>query len=384
LLIVQTPSFNPNNGGVQRITYNLGKYFTKKGHDVAYFSFAASNHINVKYGKLYCPLNIDTSNAIGYLKGIIHEFQPAVIINQMPYKKNTSQVLFNLENKEIKTYGCIHNSLFNFKSNAKFIVKQIFPGIIGKILCKFPFHNFIQTYHKIKHRKDLKVILKHHGTLILYTPPNYKELQYFLSEDDLKNACIDFMPNPVAMSTKKLPKKEKTILHVGRINNKQKRSDLLLDFWEGVNKQLPDWKFQILGDGPYMQTLKKDLEKRNLSNVEILGYQKPEKYFEKAALFMMPSAYEGFPNTIIEAHSFGCPVLAYDSYAALSWIVNHNKDAILVPAFDSKKLSDSAVELAKHPIRLRQMQEASLENARRFTLEKVGRQWESLFTKNEI
>ena len=93
----------------------------------------------------------------------------------------------------------------------------------------------------------------------------------------------------------------------------------------------------------------------------------------------MPSAYEGFPNTILEAHSYGCPVLAFKSYAALDWIVNNGGDALLAPPFDVDELSNYAVQLAKNPGKLEEMQLSALKNAHRFTIDKVGEQWLSFF-----
>jgi glycosyltransferase involved in cell wall biosynthesis len=380
ILIILIPSYNPNIGGVQRITYNLGKYFTHKGHTVSYFSFKSTGHIKAEYGKLFHPnKNSSVSASIPLLENSIKEIQPDVIINQMPYEKPITKFLSTLDRKKIQLFGCIHNSLFSFKSNVSYKVRESLPKPIGSILANDPFKKLPLVYHRIKHRKDLKHILKSHETLILYTPPNFEELKYFIPEKELKGYNIDFMPNPVSEICEVLPKKDKTIIHVGRINSMQKRSDLLLDFWEKVHKQLPDWKFQILGDGPYMSTLKKDLKDRSLPNVELLGFQKPEKYFKKAAIFMMPSAYEGFPNTIIEAFSSGCPVIAFDSYMALSWIVQNGKNGYLAKPFDTKDMANYCINLAKDDKRLLNMQKNALHSANKFSLEKIGEKWLNLF-----
>jgi len=382
ILIVQTPSFNPNIGGVQRITFNLGKYFTLNGYEVSYFSFRSSGHINAEFGKLYHPEeSTGVLKNIHVLEWVIKKVQPNVIINQMPYEKPISSLLSKLDRNKIKIFGCIHNSLFSFKSNVGHIMRETLPKPFGNILATQPFKQLPLSYHKLKHRKDLKEILHAHQTLILYTPPNLEELKYFVNETELEKFNIDFMPNPVSDICKVLPEKEKTILHVGRINNMQKRSDLLLDFWEKVNKELPDWKFQILGDGPYMTTLKSDLNNRKLPNVEILGFQKPENYFKRASVFMMPSAYEGFPNTIIEAFSCGCPVLAFDSYMALSWIVEHGNTGYLAKPFDTSELAAYCTNLVNDNNQLVKMQKAALSCAEKFTLDKIGKKWISLFNE---
>jgi glycosyltransferase involved in cell wall biosynthesis len=234
-------------------------------------------------------------------------------------------------------------------------------------------------FHKIKHRNELIAITKLHDVTLLFTPANYEELKYFLKEEDFDRTRIDFMPNPVEGVQQKVPNKEKVILHVGRINIKQKRSDLLLDFWEKIYKELPEWQFKIVGNGSYLDTLKEDLKKRGLVRVELLGFQKPEKYYKEASIFMMPSAYEGFPNTILESHSFGCPILAFNSYAALECIVDDGKNALLAKPYDTSEMAKLCVDLAKNDKALVQMQKAALVNAERFSIDKIGKQWLDLF-----
>ena len=53
ILFTMTPAFKPEEGGVQRTTFKLGKYFTKQGMDVSYYSTADKGHIRAEYGTLY-------------------------------------------------------------------------------------------------------------------------------------------------------------------------------------------------------------------------------------------------------------------------------------------------------------------------------------------
>lgn len=383
ILFVQTRSFSANQSGVPRVTYNLGKCFTEQGLEVAYFSFKNQGHISPEFGYLYHAnedKGLENNSNILYLKEVIQKFKPDVIINQMPYEKILRDSLANLSLKQnFKTIACIHNSLFNFKSNVKDIMRRKLPQPFGHIMATDAFSQIPLQYHKSKHRKDLKAIIEAHHTTLLFTPSNYKELEYFLNSDDLKDASINFMPNPAVDICETIPEKEKTILHVGSINIPQKRSDLLLDFWENLYKDLPDWNFKILGHGPYYKHLEADLNKRQLPRFELLGFQKPEAYYQKASIFMMPSAYEGFPNTILEAQSYGCPVLAFNSYAAIEWIVGDNNKDLLANPFDVKSLSKKCLHLAKNENYLNTMQEMALNNVKRFALDKIAHQWQKLF-----
>src|SRR5690606_31176804 len=137
-------------------------------------------------------------------------------------------------------------------------------------------------------------------------------------------------------------------------------------------------------DGPYKKELEHTIKSKNLPRVQLEGFQKPESYYKSASIFMMPSAFEGFPNTILEAQSYGCVPLAFNSYLALDWIVNNEKDACLIPPFDSLEMAGKAISIIKDPGKLVEMQAAAKVNASRFTIDHVGKLWVSLFKEMGI
>ena len=383
VLFTMTPAFNPNAGGVQRTTFKLGKYFTEKGLDVGYYSSANEGHVEVEYGRLVHGKDfggVNSTNNIDELRSFIRKFQPDVVINQMPYEAPLRQALS--EEKEQVGYlllGCLRNSLFNFKNNARDRIRQLLPQPVSTLMDNTIGESIVQWRHKLKHARDLKAIIDQHDYFILLAPPNKEELQYFVG--DYKSEKVVAIPNSIPNVAPALPQKAKIILHVGRLNIQQKRSDLLLPFWEQLYDQLPDWHFVIVGDGPYYEKLQYDIQKKQMPRITLEGYQKPESYYEKAAIFMMPSAYEGFPNTLLEAQSIGCVPLAFDNYAALSWIVNNEWNAYLCPPFDVGKMAGKAKELSNDKMALLQMQQSALDNAKRFTIERVGQQWLDFFEK---
>lgn len=381
ILFTLIQAFNPNDGGIQRTTFKLGKYFTEQGIEVSYFSTNNKGHIEVEYGTLYHAKQDGGQNNlenIAELKRVVVEVEPTIVINQMAYEANLRNTLSELKTKVgFVLLGCLRNSLFNFKSNARDRMEQDLPSPVFKLMDNKLGIELIKQRHRLKHRKDLIEIIDKHDKFILLAPPNRKELEYFVG--DYKHEKVLSIPNSIPDIYQGTEPKEKIILHVGRLNIPQKRSDLLLDFWENCYKQLPDWKFVIVGDGPYKQELENDLKKRKLDRVYLEGYQQPESYYRKASIFMMPSAYEGFPNTILEAQSFGCLPLAFNSYLALDWIVNNGVDACLSPPFDSKIMANDLIAIIRDSGKLEKMQKAAKLNAGRFTIEEVGKIWLTLF-----
>ena len=72
-------------------------------------------------------------------------------------------------------------------------------------------------------------------------------------------------------------------------------------------------KFQIVGDGPYRETLEKLTEVHKLQDVVAFYGQKNKKelpeFYRNADIFVFPSRKEGMPNVVLEAMSYGLPIL---------------------------------------------------------------------------
>ncbi len=383
VLYTLTPAFSPNDGGVQRVTYNVGRFFAEQGLSVHYYSLAKEGHIAAEFGELHhAPEEGGASNPanIAEMHRLLETLRPEVVINQMPYVRELREGLYRgKEQYEYLLLGCLHNSLFNFKSNVRDRMKALLPKPVYLALDNPLGIALIQQRHRWRHRKDLKAILDQHDFFVLLAPPNRDELNYFVGA--YKADKVISMPNSIPRLFPDDSEKERVLLHVGRLNVPQKRSDLLAPFWERVHSALPKWRFIVVGDGPYRPQLEREIRERNLPRIQLEGYQKPGPYYRKADLFMMPSAYEGFPNTLLEAQSYGCVPLAFDSYAAIRWIVHDGRDALLAPSFDLDVMATQLIELAQDPVRLASMRSAALENAGRFTIDSVGRQWVEFFEK---
>jgi glycosyltransferase involved in cell wall biosynthesis len=252
------------------------------------------------------------------------------------------------------------------------------PGWLFRLIDN-PFGlNIFNFRHWLKHRYQLKTMLRQNDIVMLLTPPNKEELAHFVGT--YPESKVRSIPNSIPRVYDDQPlKKDKIILHVGRLDIIQKRADLLLDFWEKTYQKLPEWRFVIVGDGPYFNKLKSQIEQKQLPRIQLEGHQNPEPYFETASIFMMPSAFEGFPNVILEAQSYGVIPVAFDSYPALSWIINDQRDGLLSKPFDTKSMAEQIIGLASHNKKMDEMKKAALINAKHFTIEEVGRQWMDLF-----
>jgi len=100
------------------------------------------------------------------------------------------------------------------------------------------------------------------------------------------------------------------VLWVGRLS-KQKRLEWLLD----VAEQCPEITFDVVGAPGTYSNYASSLTRRaaGIANVKMYGYvpyTEMAKYYQSCHILCCTSAYEGFPNTFLEAWSQGIPVVS--------------------------------------------------------------------------
>ena len=100
-------------------------------------------------------------------------------------------------------------------------------------------------------------------------------------------------------------------LHIGRFEPVKNHS-LLLEAFERVHETHVDCRLVMLGTGPLIEDMRRKAAELDLDGaVEIVGeVADVAPYLAKADAFVLPSAYEGLPITLVEALQAGVPCLA--------------------------------------------------------------------------
>ena len=377
ILFVLTPALDPNVGGVQMATWRLGTFFHDSGHVVGVFSFTQRGHSPQAFASLFAALeegSAESKTNRRALGAAIKEFRPDVVINQMPYEHAIGEVLTRY--KDYLLLGCLHNTLYSVRANLDAYGKEILPRWIQPWFRNPIGRAGMLQLHRVRHRRDLTRILATYDGFVMFGPPNLDELGYFVPGFDRDKIAL--IPNSIPFVPEAVPAKEKRLLWLGRVGYGQKRADLILSVWKQVSARLPDWHLDIVGGGPALVDIRRGVEEHGIPQVEIHGKQVPDDYYRRAAIFFMTSSFEGFPNTLVEAQSFGTIPVIFDSYPVASWIVEQGRNGFLIPPFDVEAMAQTIVEIAESAERDRLARQA-LDSARRFEIEKVGTMWQELF-----
>jgi glycosyltransferase involved in cell wall biosynthesis len=134
----------------------------------------------------------------------------------------------------------------------------------------------------------------------------------------LEKQIYKVLPNPVELiylnqeSKREIDsKKAINILYLSRID-KRKGCEIAIESMSHLTDNL-NVILNICGDGPLLNDMKKLSKKLKLKNVKFHGYVKGNekiKQFKKNDIFLYPTYYgEGLPVCLLEAMSFGLPVI---------------------------------------------------------------------------
>lgn len=175
---------------------------------------------------------------------------------------------------------------------------------------------------------------------------------------------------------------DKTILFVGRFT-KNKAGDILIRAFAKVHKNYPGWRVCMLAEGPereYCQNLAKGLGVEN--EIEMLGFlygEEKSRYFQKAGIFCLCSYYEGFPMVVLEAWSYGVPVIATPA-GGLVDVMEEGKTGLTYDFGDVDGLAQKLGMLMGEE-ELREKISIYSQNyvRQKFSIEEIGRQWQHLY-----
>lgn len=180
---------------------------------------------------------------------------------------------------------------------------------------------------------------------------------------------IDKMPE------KPSPLTERTVLAVGRYMY-QKGFERLIEAW----RLLPErhgWTLRIVGGGPDREALKQQAQGLD---IEIPGPSNDMAgEYARASVLALSSRYEGLPMVLLEAQSWGLPLVSFDCKCGPRDVITDGEDGLLVPEGDVAALARALTKLMESPeLRIR-MGAAGRCNAARWDKEKTMQQWIRLF-----
>lgn len=172
------------------------------------------------------------------------------------------------------------------------------------------------------------------------------------------------------------PGQPPVIVGAGRLTH-QKGFDVLLRAFAIARAQRP-MRLIILGQGPEQERLQAMADQLGItSDVQLQGHvSNPMPYLRRAALFVLPSRWEGLSNALLEALASGTPVVATRCTGSTD-LLDEGRYGSLVNVGDASALAASILEALNND----QPRDVQLQRAQDYELKRTLRSYVSLFQK---
>lgn len=196
---------------------------------------------------------------------------------------------------------------------------------------------------------------------------------------EISNVKVISNPLP-GLPEEKSTLKEKKVLCVGRYSH-EKGIDQLLKAWKIVQDDCPDWQLTVVGAGerePYEQlarTLQLDEKRYELRGVTSnIGSE-----YLHSSILVCSSRFEGLPMALLEAMSYGVPVVSFDCPHGPRAILTDGVDGLLAQNGNVSELAKALIKVMTDEELRRKLSEGALKKAEQYDISVIGKKWEQLF-----
>ncbi len=370
VLIVST-RFYPDVGGLERVVHVLAVYLKKMDYNVrVYCTGNLTEQVSIDSVDVFRRKKLFTFSGNDFSPNILSDLWKLlswadIVIANEPNPISTSFLsLLNAFFKKpllvIYHSDIVRSGIFSF---LKLLYMKTFQALL--------FHQARRIFTTSKRYQTISDALKPFmQKLDVYTPP--------IDQDKLKRPCEreikDFL---VAKGWQG----KKIILFVGRLIY-YKGLDILIDAYSVVCRKEKDSILVLVGTGSLEQQLRDMVRSTGLSDrVFFEGFVEDSLlpfYYSCAYCFVLPSKYrsEAYGLVLVEAMSYGLPCITTD-ISGTSEVVG--SAGLVVPAGESKPLSDAILTLLSDKQLREKLSEQSFSRSKLFYADRVVTEFANKF-----
>ncbi|MGC8791120.1 MAG: glycosyltransferase family 4 protein [Desulfurella sp.] len=329
-------------GGIENLVYDIALY--SKSYNDLELKIINIAGVGEKLGEFYDAkidvLNICNStkdlkvyklSTLKKVKRVFNQLKPDIVhtmnfsadyFSKLALIGSKTPIITHIHNTKIEEH--LHRRLINrwlsFRTNLYISVSKAVYDMVEK------FHNIFKRKH-----------------IVLYNATNLNNFKWI---------------------KRTYPKNHFNIVTTARLMP-QKNLDNLMKAFAKIHKEYSNTTLTIVGDGKEKNNLE-NLAKSLKINVFFAGYQKDVSiYLYKADLFVLPSIYEGFGNSHIEAIATGLPSIVSKNVPS----IEVTKDCTLICDTDVESIYNNIKNIISNPALYEKLSGNTRSVARQFDIE---------------
>ncbi|WP_418307165.1 glycosyltransferase [Phocaeicola coprophilus] len=374
---------DPQRGGASRLTHSFINYWQKAQKDFSFFcAYLKREKDYIPYFKDEILLDLNKKNTF---IDFLNKNQISLIIYQMAFSKVFFEFIKECNQNNIPIITVYHSmpgwELLHISNTLKCVswnqAKK--DDFIKKLFLPL----YLKHINKLISKRNLYIYNGSSKYILLSNKyiPIFKKINHLRNDSKLQA-----ISNPLSFPEQKnvnFQEKKAQVLIVGRFSESEKRFLLALKVWKEFNNQNISnrWELIIVGFGKDENIYKEYVRRNKLSNVKFVGKQDPFEYYKKASIFLMTSAFEGFPLTLIEAQQLGVVPIVMDSFPSLHDIIINDYNGIIVNNNDVKAMCLALKDLTANQEKRKYLAVNGLSYINKFSVANIAQQWEDLFSK---
>ncbi len=195
-------------------------------------------------------------------------------------------------------------------------------------------------------------------------------------EKDFKGKVIT-IPNVIEnIPLEKSKLKTNNIISIGRLEKEKGILDLI-DVIDLVSKQIKDVTLYLIGDGKERKEISKKINKLNLNkNIVMTGFLNKKDislYMLNSSLMVMTSFKESFGIVLLEAMSYGIPVISFENSGSRELI--NGKNGLIVKNRNIKRMAKEIVNLLNNKKELKTYSKGCSKVLSNYNKEVIKEEW---------
>ncbi|NOT57248.1 MAG: glycosyltransferase family 4 protein [Deltaproteobacteria bacterium] len=339
-ILIVTPYFPPQTGGVATFLDSLQRFLRQQGHSV-YVLLPGSSHDITPRASTTDAIEHEFYMRVPFVPGVILKgilafflFCPVTILRLSRFLEENAIDLVLLE------YPLPY--MFYFTVLQKLRNVKIIVGIHGDDVLSLhlaPKHEQWVVKHLIR---DANWVLAHSASLLSQIRDrvpqlngNHSYIPYGIEAEPLR-VLAQYPKNAFSLTS------HPYVLTVAKLYER-KGLDVLLQAIQKLGAMVQAHRFVIVGDGPEEHSLKQLASRLGIEELVIFTgeLQKPEiaQLLQNCEFFVLPSRSEPFGITLLEAMTFGKAIIATKVGGIPEFVIDgHN--GVLIPPDDSTALAE--------------------------------------------
>ena len=310
----------------------------------------------------------------------------------IPYGPNKKEIkqnfknfkIFNLLKEGIKAIKVLYlrkKTMIDYIKNSDADVIISTRVLFTNYLSKYGKESIIKIAQEHRHHlNDQKYIQNLNDACknIDYLLPVSKELTNFYTATLTGKVKCYYMPNSLDNIPEIDSDYTKNVVTVGRLS-KEKGFDDLIDVFKKVVAKNPNYKLDIIGDGPDRNNLKDIIANLHLENNIILhGFQNKDyinDVLSHSKAFIVTSYTESFGIALLEGMSYGLPGIIFDSASGSLELIKNKFSGYVIKNRSKDVMAKKIIKLLDNKKEISIMGKNAKETAKKYSFEKIKERW---------